>query len=53
MDPTNDAHTPVTLPGGSSNPLSRVPNPNLSKINMIFGRKFVITNFRWLSPKEI
>ena len=53
MDPTNDAHTPVTLPDGSANPLKRVPNPALSEINQKFGRKFVITNFRWLSPKEI
>lgn len=50
VDPGNENHEPTRIQKSDG---SFADNAVLSEMNRLFGRKFQITGFRWLSDKEI
>lgn len=53
VNPTDSPETPPMVFQPSANPISWQPNAALSPHSQKFGRRFSITNFRWLRPDEL
>ncbi|MCP5538499.1 MAG: hypothetical protein H7A51_20000 [Akkermansiaceae bacterium] len=53
-NPADDALEPILLPGSDDpSDVTRVLNSSLSGESQKYGRRFIVTGFRWLNPSEI